>query len=191
MTSSSVFATLTGVTLNESQSRIVGYEILRRVTQADVPGYPLNPRMERAVLGAPARKYLVPPGIDLFELGLISMAGRYELLPVTADEKPFWGEVVHLVVTEAQAAAQRELLLRAYRTLHAMTVEADVLESSVEEWNRRREAHPVFGMLRLAIIDVWQTERRRGEPLSERGLDALHASVARRVAAQIRAHILN
>jgi hypothetical protein len=112
MTSSSVFATLAGVTLNESQSRIVGYEILRRVTQADVPGYPLNPRMERAVLGAPARKYLVPLGIDLFELGLISLAGRYELLPVTADEKPLWGEIVHLVVTEAQAAGQRELLLR-------------------------------------------------------------------------------
>lgn len=143
------------------------------------------------MLGAPARKYLVPPGIDLFELGLISMAGLYELLPVTADEKPLWGEVVHLVVTEAQAAQQRELLLRAYRTLHAMIVEADVLESSVEEWNRRRDVHPVFGMLRLATIDVWQAERRRGEPLSERELEALHASVARRVAAQICAHIIN
>lgn len=142
-------------------------------------------------MGAPSRKYLVPPGIDLFELGLISQAGRYELLPVTADEKPFWDEVVHLVVTEAQAARQRELLMRSYRTLHAMIVEADVLESSVEEWNRGGEAHPVFGLLRLATIDVWRVERRRGEPLNEAALAALRASVACRVAAQIHAHIIN
>ena len=54
-----------------SQRRIVGYEILRPVERWEVPGYPIDPGKDRAVLGVPEQAYLVPPGIDVFELGLI------------------------------------------------------------------------------------------------------------------------
>jgi hypothetical protein len=170
--------------------RIIGYEILRRVGRWEVPGHPLDPRTERAVLGARERQYLVPPGVDVFELGLIDRPGPHELLPIDEDSRPHWDDVVHLLVTEAQAGRQRERLLRAYRALRGMIVEADELVASVAEWSARREAHPVFGMLCLATIDVW-TARRGPGPLGERELDALHAEVARRVASRICARLLD
>jgi len=71
-----------------------------------------------------------------------------------------------------------------------MIAEADELEASVAERSRRREAHPVFGMLRLAMIDVWAARRRDLGQLGVRELHFLHAEVARRVAAQIRAHLV-
>ena len=174
-----------------SRPRIVGYEILRRVEPGEVPGYPLDPRKDRTVLGAREKRYLVPPDVDVFELGLIDRPGPHELLPVDENDKPLWDEVIHLLVGEAEAARQRELLRKAYRTLCGMIVEADELEASVAEWSRRREAHPVFGMLRLATIDVWAARRRGLGQLGARELDSLHAEVARRVAAQIRAHLVH
>jgi hypothetical protein len=45
-------------------------------------------------------------------------------------------------------------------------------------------------MLRLAMIDVWAARRRDVGQLGVRELDSLHAEVARRVAAQIRAHLV-
>lgn len=94
------------------------------------------------------------------------------------------------MVTEAQAERQRDLLRRSYTALHAMILEADELEASVAEWSERGVMHPVFGMLRLETIEVWKAMRRGSEPLSERDLAALHASVARRVATKIRAHVI-
>ena len=175
---------------NPPDPRVIGYEILRRVDQAEVPGYPLNPRTERGVLGAQGKRYLVPPGIDLFELGLIDAAGCFELLPIDANNKPLWDGVIHLMVTEAQAERQRGLRLRSYAALHAMILEADELEASVAEWSERGVMHPVFGMIRLETIEVWKAMRHGSEPLSEHDLDALQASVARRVAAKIRAHVI-
>jgi hypothetical protein len=142
------------------------------------------------VLCAPDGRYLVPPGIDLFELGVIDMPGRYELLPIDENEKPLWNGVVHLLVTEAQAKRQRKLVLRAYRTLHAMIREAEELASSVAVWSERRQTHPVFGMLRLETIEVWREHRRGTSPLGERELEALYMRVARRAAARIRAHLI-
>jgi hypothetical protein len=170
--------------------RIVGYEILRRIEPGKVSGYPLDPRMDRAVLGAQDKRYLVPPDVDVLELGLIDRPGLHELLPIDQNDKPLWDEVIHLLVGEAQAARQRELLRNVYRALCEMIAEADELEASVVERLRLREAHPIFGMLRLATIDVW-AERRRGLGLlGVRELDALHAEVACRVAARIRAHVV-
>jgi hypothetical protein len=111
-------------------------------------------------------------------------------LPIDIDDNPLWNEVTSLLVTAAQAEQQRRLLLRCYHTLHAMIREADELTASVEEWSRRRETHPVFGMLRLETIEVWKTMRRGTEPLNDSDLDRLHASVAHRVAARIGAHII-
>ncbi|HEX7941917.1 MAG TPA: hypothetical protein VF488_08915 [Gemmatimonadaceae bacterium] len=173
-----------------SRPRIVGYEILRRVEPGEVPGAPLDPRKDRAVLGAREKRYLVPPDVDVFELGLIDRPGPHELLPVDEDDKPLWDDVIHLLISEAEATRQRELLRKAYRALCGMIAEADELEASVAERSRRREAHPVFGMLRLATIDVWAARRRGVGQLGVRELDSLHAEVARRVAARIRAHVV-
>jgi hypothetical protein len=173
-----------------SKSGVVGYEILRRVAQSEVPDIPIDPRNERAVLGSRESRYLVPPNVDIFELGLLTNPGQYELLPIDADDKPLWNVVVNLLVTEAHAQHQRALLMRAYRALHAMIREADELESSIDEWSRRGETHPIFGMLRLATIDVWRSNRRGREPLADAELDALHREVGRRVARKIRAHLI-
>lgn len=173
-----------------SASSVIGYEILRRVEPSEVPGHRLDPRIERAVLGAPGGRYLVPPGIDLFELGLIDASGQYELLPIGGDERPRWDEVTHLLVTPRQAGEQRSLLLRSYRMLHAMIAEADELEASVAAWSERREAHPTFGMLRLETIQVWKSRRGDIAARSEATLDRLRREVAQRVAVRIGAHII-
>ena len=95
-----------------SRPRIVGYEILRRVEPGDVPGYRPDPRKDRAVLGAQEQSYLVPPDVDVFELGLINRPGPHELLPIDEDDGPLWDDVIDLLVSEAEAARQRELLRR-------------------------------------------------------------------------------
>ena len=171
------------------RSGVVGYEILRRVAQSEVRDIRIDPRHERAVLGSRDSRYLVPPNVDIFELGLLTNPGQYELLPIDRRDKPLWRDVVNLLVTDALAQRQRTLLMRAYRTLHAMIREADELESSINEWSQRGETHPIFGMLRLAMIEVWRSERRGREPLAECELDALHRKVGRRVAGRIRAHL--
>jgi hypothetical protein len=81
------------------------------------PGNPLDPRRDRAVLGAQEKRYLVPPDVDVFELGLIDRPGLHELLPIDPNDKPLWDVVIDLLVSEAEAARQRELLRMAYRTL--------------------------------------------------------------------------
>lgn len=169
---------------------MLGYEILRRIDRAEVPGYSIDPHVGRAVLGTRTGKYLIPPGIDVFELGLIDTAGNFELLPITVEEKPLWDDVVNVLVTEAQAKHQLAILMRSYRALHAMIAEADVLETSVAEWSARGATHPVFGMLRHAAIDVWRARRRGRAPVSEPELDDLHARVARKVAVKIRARVI-
>jgi hypothetical protein len=137
------------------------------------------------------RSYLVPPGVDVLELGTIDRPGPHELLPIDEDGKPHWDDVVHVLVTEAQAEEPRGLLLLAYRALCAAIREADELDANITERSRRGETHPVVGMLRLATNDVWATLRRCGTPLVEGELDALHAEVARRVAARLCAHLVN
>jgi len=178
------------VKAKRSGPRIVGYEILRRVESGEVSGYPLDPRKDRAVLGAQEQRYLVPPDVDVFELGLIDRPGPHALLPIDEDDRPLWDDVIDLLVSEAEATRQRELLRKAYRTLCATIAEADELAASVDEWSRRGEAHPIFGMLRLATIDVWAARRRGMGQLGVGELGALHAEVARRVAARIRAHVV-
>lgn len=103
------------MTAQRSHPRIIGYEILRRVERWEVPVHPLDPNKERAVLGARDKKYILPPGIDLFELGLIDRPGPHELLPIDEHDAPCWDGVVHVLVTEAQAERQRKLLLCGYR----------------------------------------------------------------------------
>jgi hypothetical protein len=172
------------------QPGVLGYEILRRVAQSEVPDIRIDPRKERAVLGSRESRYLIPPNVDIFELGLLTSPGQYELLPIDGNDRPLWDSVIDLLVTEAHAERQRTLLLRAYRALHAMIREARELETSVNEWSWRGETHPIFGMLRLATINVWRSKRRGREPLGDDELDALHEEVGRRVARRIRAHIL-
>lgn len=174
-----------------SNRKLLGHEILRRVSRSEVPpGFLLDPQRERAVLGARGGSYLVPPGIDILELGVIDRAGHFELLPIDLDGRPVWSEVTNLIVTEPQAERQRQIVLRSFAALHAMIAEAAFLEESVAEWSGRGETHPVFGMIRLETIEVWKAMRRPTEPLSEAELERLHAEVARRVAKRIRARII-
>lgn len=174
-----------------SRPRLLGHEILRRVSRLDVPAnYPLNPRSDRAVLGALEGRYLVPPGIDVLELGLIDTAGRFELLPIDRRDKPLWDQVTHLLITNAEAERQREIVLSTYRTLCARIAEAEQLRSSVAEWSRSCVAHPVFGTIRFETIATWTSRRHGTEPLCERVLERLRAEVARRVAVRIGARLV-
>jgi hypothetical protein len=179
------------VTANPLDPRVIGYEILRKLDPSELPDRSLNLRTQRAVLGAGGQRYLVPPGVDIFELGLIDTAGHFELLPIDVNDKPLWDETVHLLVTDEQAQRQRELLMRSYETLRTMIQEVDALEASITEWSSRGVAHPVFGMLRLETIEVWKAMRNGLEPLSYRELETLQTSVARRVAAKIGAHVIH
>ncbi len=172
-------------------TRLLGHEILRRVSRAEVPaGYPLDPRTDRAVLGAREGRYLVPPGVDVLELGLVDRAGRFELLPIDLRDKPLWGEVTQLLVTAAEAERQRGIVQRAYRDLCTHIVEAEELRSSVAEWSSRRVAHPVYGTIRFETVATWRSMRRGTEPLTDDERAALHAEVLRRVAASIGARLV-
>jgi hypothetical protein len=142
------------------------------------------------VLGAREGRYLVPPGIDVLELGLIDTPGLFELLPIDRRDKPLWNEVTHLLITPAEAERQREIVLRSYHILCDRIAEAEELRSSVADWSRRRVAHPVFGTIRFETIATWKSMRRGAGPLDERARGRLHAEVARRVAARIGAHLV-
>lgn len=160
------------------------------MTREEVPAdYPLNPRTDRAVLGAREGRYLVPAGVDVLELGLISRAGNFELLPIDRRDKPLWEEVTHLLITQAEADRQRGIVLRSFHALCGCIAEGDALRSIVAEWSRCRTTHPIFGTIRFETIATWKSMRRGITPLSERELEDLHADVARRVAIRIHAHL--
>lgn len=169
--------------------RIAGYHVLRRVKPQEAPWYPLDPQVEYAILGTVRASYFVPPGIDVFELGLIDRAGPFELLPIMFSKEMLWDQTIRLLVTPAQAERQGAIIMRSYRALRDMIREAAWLEASVAEW-AGTGPHPVFGLLRLAMIAVWKAKRRGRAPLTEDELDALHALVARRVATKILADLV-
>lgn len=146
--------------------------------------------MDRAVLGAREGRYLVPPGVDVLELGLVDRAGQFELLPIDLRDKPLWDEVTHLLVTAAEAERQRGIVRRSYHELCARIAEAEELRSSVAEWSRRRLAHPVYGTIRFETVATWRWMRHGTEPLTESELARLHAEVVRRVAARIGARLV-
>jgi hypothetical protein len=171
--------------------RLLGHEILRRIARAEVPSeVALDPRTDRAVLGSREGRYLVPPGIDVLELGLIDTPGAFELLPIDRRDRPRWDEVTHLLVTPSEAEQQRAIVLRLYRILCDRIAEAEELNSSVADWSRRGVAHPVFGTIRFETIATWRSLRRRIELFDEHALGRLHAEVARRVAARIGARLI-
>jgi hypothetical protein len=179
------------VKANASKPRIVGYHVLRRVKPREAPWYPLDPQVEYAILGTLSASYFVPPGIDVFELGLIDRAGPFELLPIMSNKAVLWDETIRLLVTWAQAERQCAIIMRSYRALCDMIREAEWLEASVAEWTRSGTGpHPVVGLLRLAMIAVWKAKRRGCAPLTEDDLDALHVLVARRVATKILADMV-
>jgi hypothetical protein len=180
--------------MKDSAPTVIGYEILRPFPHGNGSAVPFDPpsrrKHERAVLGPPDGRYLLPLGVDLFELGLIARAGRYELLPIDVADNPLWHAVTDVMVTPDEALRQRRLLLRCYRTLHATIREADALEAEVIARRNRGEMHPVFWMLRLETIEIWKQRRRGSEPITDRDLDLFHAAVARRVATRIEAHLI-
>ena len=170
---------------------LLGHEILRRVGRAEVPvGYPLDPRTDRAVLGAREGRYLVPPDVGVLELGLVDRARQFELLPIDLRDKPLWDEVTHLLVTAAEAERQRGIVRRSYRELCARIAEAEELRSSVAEWSSRTRHATGVRTIRFETVTTWRLMRHGTEPLTEGELARLHAEVVRRVAARIGARLI-
>lgn len=169
-------------------SRIIGCEIHRKVAQSEIPSHlALKARETRGVLGKDGYKYVVPPGVDPLELGVIVSAGQFELVPITFDGNPLWHETINLLVTEDQAARQRSIVMSFYHALlDHMPYDAPDLEAGVQAEAKRGETHAIFGLLRRAAIETWAEHRVGSDPLDEPQRERLHAGVARRTAALLR-----
>jgi hypothetical protein len=163
-----------------AHARIRGYEILRKVRKEEVPAdIPLNKGL-RGSYG-----YLVPPGIDLLELGLIHKAGHYELLPIDADDKPLWDEVTNLIITESQAAEQIEITFAAARALLDLMPD-DAADLDIMLQGKYPDFRPsLLFLLGEAAVDTWTELRRGSAPLDEAERLRLQAAVTRRVAAYL------
>jgi hypothetical protein len=118
---------------------------------------------------------------------LISNAGQFELIPLNTHHKALWREVIDLVVTEEQAARQRDIMMRFYRALlDHLPHDASDLDAGVKDERARGGPHAVFGLLRRAAIETWAEERRTLEPLDDAERERLDGMVARRAAELMR-----
>jgi hypothetical protein len=169
-------------------SRIVGYMIGRKVNQSEIPStIPVKARDVVGLLGHGDMQYMVPPGVDILELGVIAQPGQFVLIPCNADHRSLWDETVTLVVTAEQAAVQRGITTRFYEALLAhLPHDADDLKAGVAVNSEREKLHPVFGFLRRAAIETWARERRASDPLDEAERKRLDVAVACRAAALLR-----
>jgi hypothetical protein len=163
-------------------TQIAGYQIARRVTQDEIPSSTPFPAKDAVgVLGSGGAPYSVPPGVDVFELGIIANPGRFLLIPNNAHGETLWDQTVDLLVTEEQAVAQREIIERFYDALLAqIPYDAADLEAGVASSSERRKRHPVFDVLCRAALETWSTERRPAEPLDDIERKRLELAVARR-----------
>lgn len=179
----------TRTTDDEPLSSIIGYEIGRRPKLAEIP-QELRDRASEllAFMGSDDRNYLIPPGVDPLELGVVATPGEYMLLPINDRREPIWQHLKELHVTRAQADRQLEILTRFRRAcLDALPHDAADLEAAIEEATRLGEPHALLGIVRTAAIDVWQRERAAGEPLTPKLAARLDAQVGRRAAELMRA----
>lgn len=162
-------------------SRIRGYEILRKLTRVDVPPHFQLDKKHRGSYG-----FLIPSQIDPLELGLIQNPGHFELLPIQTDGKPLWDEVTDLIVTEDQAAQQIDIASRFARALF------DLLPSDAADLDDILNGASPPGRLSLlsllgqAAVDTWTELRRGSAPLDEPERLRLQSAVAERVAAYLR-----
>lgn len=155
---------------------------MRKVSQDEIPStIPLKSRTARGTL------WTIPPGLDPLEIGLIQSAGRFELLPIDVGDKPLWGEVTHLVVTDNEARRQRDILFGYYDAmLRILPDDAADVDISVREVQDSGETHPIFQLLRQAALETWIDNRKGTGPLTEAQREKLNMSVARRATAMMR-----
>jgi hypothetical protein len=168
--------------------RIVGYWIGRKVTQSEIPTT-ISVKAKDAVgmLGHGDTQYVVPPGVDVLELGLVANPGQFVLIPFSDDQNSLWDQTHTLLVTEEQAAVQRDINARFYAALLAqLPYDASDLESAVAESRKLGKLHPIFGLLRQAATDTWAAERRPSEQLDDNERNRLDIAVARRAAELLR-----
>lgn len=171
-----------------SGSEIIGHEIHRKVAQSEIPSHlSLKAHEVRGVLGADGYKYIIPPGIDPLELGVIVNAGQFDMVPVDRENKPLWNESINLLVTEDQAAQQRTIVMYLYHALlDYLPHDASDLEAGVQAEAQHGGTHPIFGLLRRAAIETWAEHRGEAAVLGDDERERLYAGVARRTAALLR-----
>lgn len=171
-----------------SGSRIIGHEIHRKVVQSEIPSYlSLKPQEVRGVLGKDGYKYIIPPGIDPLELGVIVNAGQFDLVPIDRENHPLWNESINLLVTEDQAVRQRNIVMDFYHALlDHIPHDAPDLEAGVQAEAKLGGTHAIFGFLRRAAIETWAEHRSQSVLLDDHEYERLLAGVARRTAALLR-----
>jgi hypothetical protein len=169
-------------------TRIVGYKIGRKMTQSEIPStIPVKAKDAVGLLGYGNMQYIIPPGVDVLELGVIANAGQFILIPYDAYRKTLWDQTITLVVTKEQAYAQRRINARFYAALLVqLPHDAADLEAGVADNRERDERHPVFDLLRRAATEIWATERRSTKPLDDGERERLDVAVARRAAELLR-----
>jgi hypothetical protein len=166
---------------------IIGYWIARKVAQSEIPAsIPVRAKDVVGLLGGGyGHHHLVTPGIDVLELGILTSAGRFLLIPVNADRKSVWAQTVDLLVTPEQAATQRDISQRFYAALlAALPHDADDLHAAVtSDREQERREHHVFNLLGRAATEIWALERRPTEPLTDTERQRLEGAVSRRTVA--------
>lgn len=168
--------------------RIIGYQIGRKVDQDEIPStVPDKARDLVGMLGFDGASYMVAPGVDVLELGVIANPGNFLLLPLNAYKEPLWKETVTLIVTPEQAAVQRNINARFFAALLAeLPHDAADLEAGVASLSERGRVHPIFDAIRRAALETWAQERRVDAPLDDAERRRLDAAVARRTIAWLR-----
>ena len=166
-------------------AQLIGYKIARRVEQSEIPAtIPVRAKDVVGLLGSNNVHHLVAPGIDMLELGILRSPGRFLLIPHNADHEPSWEETIDLLVTQEQAAAQRNINDRFYAALlDLLPHDAADLQAGVTSDREQRCQHPVFSMLDRAATEIWAIERRPAEPLTNAERQRLEGAVARRAVA--------
>jgi hypothetical protein len=165
-------------------AQLIGYKIARRVEQSEIPAtIPVRAKDVVGLLGSV--HHLVAPGIDVLELGILGSPGRFLLIPHNADHAPVWEETIDLLVTQEQAAAQRNISDRFYAALLEVLPHdaADLQAGIASQWEQERQVHPVFSLLCRAAVEIWAIERRPAEPLTDAERQRLEGAVARRAVA--------
>jgi hypothetical protein len=169
--------------------RIIGYEIGRRPKLAEIPPELRDQASELvAFMGSGGQHYIIPPGVDPLEIGVVASPGDYVLLPIDENGQPIWEHVKELHVTRAQADRQAEILTR-FRgaCLNALPYDAADIMAGIEDSTKRGATPALLGIVRLAALDVWRRERTAGERITPALASRLDALVGRRAAELMRA----
>lgn len=163
--------------LSSPRFPIVGYEILREMRPIEFPsGFTKDPRRVGPVYFT--QGYVVPPGVNPLELGLLSSPGLFQLLPVDAMGSLYWNDAIDLPVTKEEATRQTKILLRSYHALlDALPYDAVEIDEAVEAALHAHEEHYILALVRKATIGLWADQPKE---LKGSASERISARVAQR-----------